>query len=116
MASWAARRWCPVSPVRLEAIELFQKALELGHPFDALILDLTVRAGMGGKEAIRRLREIDPGVKAIVSSGYSNDPILADFKNYGFWGRIAKPYTAENLSRILADVIGNKVHNEQIVE
>ncbi|MEW6325844.1 MAG: PAS domain-containing protein, partial [Nitrospirota bacterium] len=67
-----------------EAIELFQKAKERSQPFDAVILDLTVRAGMGGKEAVARLREIDPAVPAIVSSGYSNDPVLADFTRFGF--------------------------------
>ncbi|MEW6325845.1 MAG: response regulator, partial [Nitrospirota bacterium] len=90
-----------------EAVDDFRKAWDAKEPFDAVILDLTVRAGMGGREAVRRLREIDPQVKAIVSSGYSNDPVLADFHRHGFARHITKPYTAENLSRILADVLGS---------
>lgn len=88
----------------MEAVERFRQAQESGRPFSAVILDLTVRAGMGGKETIRRLIELDPAVSAIVSSGYSNDPVLADFREYGFSGRVAKPYTAKDLSRVLADL------------
>jgi PAS domain S-box-containing protein len=84
-----------------EAIELFKEAAASGDPFDAVILDLTIPGGMGGRETIQRLREIDSGVKAIVSSGYSDDPVLADFRKYGFKGVIAKPYEARHLSEIL---------------
>jgi hypothetical protein len=73
--------------------------------FDAVILDLTVRGGMGGKEAVQRLIAIDPGVKGIVSSGYSDDPGMTDFKPYGFSGVVAIPYTmgelGEKLNRVL---------------
>jgi len=84
-----------------EAIELYKKAGKSGKPFDAVVMDLTVPGGMGGKEAIKKLLEIDSEVKAIVSSGYSNDPIMADFKKHGFSGVVAKPYTIEELSKIL---------------
>jgi signal transduction histidine kinase/ActR/RegA family two-component response regulator len=88
-----------------EAIEMYQRVLEAGRPFDLVIMDLTIPGGMGGKEAIQKLRSIDPDVKAIVSSGYSNDPIMADFKEYGFRGVIIKPYRIEGFSRALHQVI-----------
>jgi len=92
-----------------EAIESYKIARESGQPFDVVILDLTVPGGMGGKEAIRKLLEIDPGVKAIVSSGYSNDPVMAEFRGYGFRGVIAKPYKIKELSEVLYNVInGNE--------
>ncbi len=75
-----------------QAIEKFVRAQAEGRPFTAVILDLTVPGGMGGKDAIKELLKIDPQVKAIVSSGYSEDPIMADFKKYGFSEVIAKPY------------------------
>jgi two-component system cell cycle sensor histidine kinase/response regulator CckA len=81
-----------------EAIKLYSEAMKAGKPFDVVILDLTIPGGMGGKEAIKKLLEIDPGVKAIVSSGYSNDPIMSDFARYGFSGVVTKPYTIEQLS------------------
>ena len=84
-----------------EAIKLYRGAMESGRPFDAVILDLTVPGGMGGKESIQKLMEIAPDVKAIISSGYSNDPILANFREYGFKGAVAKPYEIRELSEIL---------------
>jgi len=92
-----------------EAIELYEKAKELEHPFDAVILDLTVPGGMGGEETIRKLREIDPGVKAIISSGYSNDPIMFEYREYGFRDIVAKPYEIKKLSRVLHKVISEEV-------
>ncbi len=88
-----------------EAIKLFEEACESGAPFDAVILDLTIRGGMGGREVVGRLREIDPEVKAIVSSGYSNDPVMADFEAHGFVGVIPKPYEMRSLSEMLKRVI-----------
>ena len=88
-----------------EAIELYKKAKESKNPFDAVILDLTVPAGMGGTEAIQRLIEIEPDVKAIVSSGYSNDPVLCEYQQYGFSGIVTKPYEIKELSEILHKVI-----------
>lgn len=84
-----------------EAIEQFSQAREGGQEFDAVILDLTVPGGMGGKAAIEELLRIDPQVKAIVSSGYSDDPIMANFAAYGFSGVIAKPYRVAELSKVL---------------
>ena len=91
-----------------EAIEHYRKARESGQPFDAVILDLTIPGGMGGKEAINKLLEIDPNVKAIVSSGYSTDPIMSDFKDYGFSGVVAKPYKVEQLEKTLHSLLKEK--------
>ncbi len=88
-----------------EAIELYKKTMKSGKPFNVVIMDLTIPGGMGGKEAIRKLAEIDPGVKAIVSSGYFNDPVMAEFKKYGFVGVMAKPYKIEELSETLYKVL-----------
>lgn len=88
-----------------EAIESFIKAKESGFPFDAVIMDLTIPGKIGGIEAIAKLREIDPDVKAIVSSGYSNDPVMSNFKEYGFTGVIAKPYRPQELREILQSIL-----------
>jgi two-component system cell cycle sensor histidine kinase/response regulator CckA len=88
-----------------EAIELYEKAMKSGRPFDVVILDLTVRGGIGGEETILRLAEIDPGVKGIVSSGYSDNPVISGYKSYGFSGAIAKPYKVNELSRTLNRVM-----------
>lgn len=90
-----------------EAIEQYRMALQSGRPFDAVILDLTVPGGMGGKETLQKLRELNGGIKAIVSSGYFNDPIMANFKEYGFYGVVAKPYNLVELSNILQQVIND---------
>jgi PAS domain S-box-containing protein len=90
------------------AIEKYVKALEGGRPFDAVIIDLTIRGGMGGRECIRELLKIDPAIRAIVSSGYSDDPIISKFREYGFKGIITKPYQVEDLSEILYSVIQGK--------
>ncbi len=92
---------CELAKNGLEAIELFQQALKNGTPFSAVVLDLTVPGGLGGKDTILRLREIDPQVIAFVSSGYSNDPIMANYHTYGFHGVITKPYSLIGLSTIL---------------
>ena len=84
-----------------EAIERYRTAREEGRPFDAVVMDLTISGGMGGKDAIGKLREYDPGVKAIVSSGYSNDPVMARYGDYGFKDVIVKPYKSAELSRKL---------------
>ena len=89
-----------------EAIELFEKAADEGTRFDAVILDLTTPMGLGGVETIRRLLEIDPDVRAIVCSGYSNDPVMANFRDYGFSGVLTKPFSLQNLDDQLRRVIG----------
>ena len=87
-----------------EAIVLYQQARTQGRPFSAVIMDITVPGGMGGKEAIRELLAIDPGVRALVSSGYSNDPVMADFAGHGFCAVIPKPYRLADLATALKAV------------
>ena len=89
----------------VEAIEHYRRALADQRPFSAVMVDLTIPGGMGGFETVQRLRAIDPGVKAVVSSGYSNDPILANYKLHGFSGVIAKPYQMAELDKVLQEVI-----------
>jgi two-component system, cell cycle sensor histidine kinase and response regulator CckA len=89
------------------AIDKYRAAMESGSPFDAVILDLTIRGGMGGRETIRRLREIDPAVRAVVSSGYSDDAVIADYKHYGFTSRLTKPYTLEVLRDTLNSLLNS---------
>jgi PAS domain S-box-containing protein len=92
-----------------EAIELYLQAKDAGSPFDLVIMDLTIPGGLGGKETLKKLREIDPGIKAIVSSGYSNDPVMADFRNHGFSGVVTKPYRIKELSEEVHRVIAGQV-------
>ncbi len=84
-----------------EALALYRQSVESQEPFDAVIMDLTIPGGMGGREAMEKLLKIDPAVKGIVSSGYSSDPIMADYRKYGFSGMIAKPYKVEDLQDVL---------------
>jgi PAS domain S-box-containing protein len=88
-----------------EAVEMYVEAMADRKPFDAVILDLTIPGGMGGKETIIKLLEVAPDVKGIVSSGYSNDAVMANFGSYGFKGIVPKPYRIEELSRVLHEVI-----------
>ncbi len=88
-----------------EAIALYAQALAEGRPFSAVILDLTIAGGMGGLETIRRLRQLDPRVVAVVSSGYSNDPVLANFEAEGFRAILEKPYSADQFLAVLRQVM-----------
>ena len=85
-----------------EAIHLYRKAREAGSPYSAVILDLNVSLGMGGKDTIKELIAIDPRVKAIVSCGYSDDPIITEFRKYGFYGALAVSYDIEKIREILS--------------
>jgi len=87
-----------------EAVEAFEKAIIAGQPYEAVILDLTVRGGMDGDEALQKLREIDPGVQAIVSSGYSDSAVMSRYEDYGFVAAVAKPWKAAQLSAAVATV------------
>ncbi|HDL98230.1 MAG TPA: response regulator, partial [Desulfobacteraceae bacterium] len=88
-----------------QAITLYRAALSQGKPFDAVLMDLTIPGGMGGKETMARLLEIDPQATGIASSGYANDPIMANFTNYGFSAVIPKPYEMDELRTTLAQAL-----------
>jgi two-component system, cell cycle sensor histidine kinase and response regulator CckA len=88
-----------------EAVTAYRQAQEEGEAYAAVITDLTVPAGMGGRETVRRLLEIDPKARVIVSSGYANDPIMSEYADYGFKGVIPKPYRLNELGRVLREVI-----------
>lgn len=96
-----------------EAVSLYQKAREAGRNFDAVILDLTVPGGLGGKETLDQLRDLDPEVKAIVSSGYSSDPILAQYRDYGFMGVVAKPFDISQISNTLKQIMQSVEFQEE---
>lgn len=89
------------------AIIAYQQAKLLGEPFDAVVMDLIIPGGMGGLETIIHLREYDPNVKAIISSAYINEPVMADCKQYGFSGVARKPYLVEELMKVLDRVAGS---------
>ena len=89
----------------MAAVERYTRAFKSGNPFDAVLLDLVVPGGMGGRETIELLNEVDPGVKAIVVSGYAQDPTVTQCRDFGFKASIAKPYTLEELDATLHSVI-----------
>jgi nitrogen-specific signal transduction histidine kinase/CheY-like chemotaxis protein len=94
-----------------EGIRLYEEAMEREDPFAIILMDLTIPGGMGGKEAIRELRKIDPGAKAIVSSGYSDDPVLSRFEEYGFCGAVTKPYKIDDLAEAIHKAVNDMDRN-----
>jgi CheY-like chemotaxis protein len=88
-----------------EMLKLYKQALESGDPFDAVIIDLVISYGMGGREAIIKLLEMDPHAKAVVSSGCSEDQMMTEFSKFGFAGVLPKPYQISELNRVLFRVI-----------
>lgn len=89
-----------------EAIHCYRDSMKHGKPFDAVILDLTIPGGMSGKEAAETLTREFPEVRAIVSSGYSTDPVMAEFEKYGFLGKVEKPYNLNQLADTIQSVLG----------
>ena len=87
------------------AVDLYKKEKDAGSPFDIVILDLSVPNGLGGKETIELLMNVDPEVKAVVSSGYTNDPVVQDFLHYGFRDRLTKPYNIQEMRNLLDKII-----------
>lgn len=88
-----------------EALQLYKDRFERGNSYDAVIMDLNIPGGMGGKEAIDDLLKIDPDAKAIVSSGYASDPVFADPQASGFVGGLAKPFEIEAMQKLLGDLL-----------
>ncbi|HKI50807.1 MAG TPA: ATP-binding protein [Geothermobacteraceae bacterium] len=88
-----------------EAILRYRKRMEEGAAFDVVIMDLTIPGGIGGKEALSQLQRIAPQVKAIVSSGYATDPVMASFREYGFSAVLCKPYRLEEMARVMKDLL-----------
>ena len=95
-----------------EAIQLYKDSLKSSNPFSAVVMDLTIPGGMGGRETIKELLLLDPHVKAVVSSGYSNDPVMGQFESYGFKGVVCKPYDVEELHAVLCKVINQGTESE----
>jgi PAS domain S-box-containing protein len=98
-----------------DVVREYTTARAEGRPFDVVLMDLTVPGGMGGREAMEELRRLDPQVRAIVSSGYSSDPVLANYRAHGFRGRVAKPYRASDLAKALRDVLAEKTDAAPVV-
>ncbi len=96
-----------------EAVEIYGRALKSGRRYDAVIMDLTVSGGMGGGEAMKLLTALDPTVIAIVSSGYCNDPIMQDFRAFGFKAMVAKPYETDELLAVVSRVLSGRPGQRQ---
>lgn len=92
-------------PDGIAAISRYEEAQRSGTPFNAVIMDLTIPGGMGGQETVKHLRAIDPQAKVIVSSGYSNDPVMAQYRQFGFDGVVTKPYTIAALGSVVRSVL-----------
>ena len=90
------------------AIALYRRAFEAGKPFHAVILDLTIPGGIGGKEVVKILQDLDPNLKAIVSSGYADDPVVSNYQRYGFIGALSKPYDMQEMQNMLISVFATE--------
>ncbi|BCO08776.1 hypothetical protein GF1_11520 [Desulfolithobacter dissulfuricans] len=88
-----------------EAVQRYQELLDAGTPVDLIIMDLTIPGGMGGREAVRRILDINPKARVIVASGYSNDPVLANCREYGFIASVAKPFDLEEMQAVISAVL-----------
>ena len=91
-----------------EAVEKYKEARDSGKPFDAVVLDLTIRGGMGGKATMEALLGIDPQVKAVACSGYCEDPVMENCRKHGFRGSLLKPFRKKDLEEALGQVMGER--------
>jgi CheY-like chemotaxis protein len=89
-----------------EAIQLYKRYLNIGRPYDIVIMDLTIIGGMGGEQCFKELRELHPEVRAIVASGYDNEEMARQFLDLGLCGYLTKPYRVGDLGRIIKKVLG----------
>lgn len=101
---------CDVASNGDQAVKLYERKVEKGEKYDSVILDLTVTGEKGGKDTIKLIKNIDEEDVGIVSSGYSEDPVLSKFWNYGFDGRILKLYKLEELRVLLSDLLKKLTH------
>jgi len=88
-----------------EALDIYKKQQEAGNPIALVIMDLTIPGGMGGEEAISKLLAIDPAAKAVVASGYANDPVMANYRDYGFVGVLSKPFDMKELVKVVQEAV-----------
>jgi DNA-binding NtrC family response regulator len=89
-----------------EAVTFYKRYLNIGRPYDVVLLDLTVIGGMGGEECFKALKELDPDVRAIVSSGYDNEDMARRYFDLGFCGYLTKPYRVNDLGKVIKAVVG----------
>ncbi len=90
-----------------QAIKIYKQALNNGNKFDVVIMDLIIPNGIGGQEAVKSILEIDPKARVIISSGYSDKPVMANYSDYGFKGVLAKPYTMKRLQDIMTQILNS---------
>jgi CheY-like chemotaxis protein len=88
-----------------EAVDLFRQAIHEGRPFDLVIVDLMVKGGKGGLETIEGLKSVNPDVRAVLSSGLSSDPVVAEYRRYGFSGIMPKPYRLREMENLLGTIL-----------
>jgi CheY-like chemotaxis protein len=91
-----------------DALDIYRQGKEMGHPFSLVIMDLTMRGDEGGETAIRKWLSSHPEVKAIISSGYADDPVIEQYWKYGFAGAMVKPYSLSELQNTLEKVLEHK--------
>ena len=105
--AYLERMGCEVTDVKdgQEAIDSYRNALHTGMPFDLVLLDLTVRQGVGGQSAMERLLKIDPSVRAIIASGYVDDPVIENYADHGFQGALKKPFTREEINDLVEKIL-----------